>query len=308
MKDQTNEAQNGVFIPAAGAWARAADFDNTPDNEVVTGTTVSVLGGTVNARSTYTVTIFLGTIDVDPMWFTTMTLVNVGDGLTMSGNTVSLATALTTVTDITTTELTITGNVLVNHAAADSVITLQQGGASVSLTCPSTGVATIAASGGYVAIPGLRIATPTGLYADASSWTSGSGLLTTPAPLAMVWTERVDLGSNWTVNYTSNGYIRYIGGASTYVTITLVLSIGTAGGASTITVAPQVDDGALSFSNIAGAAMDTYMASTSAVASFVVTCALSLAVGRTIRFNSASTSNGVTYTLNHSMLTIAQLT
>ncbi len=47
VKDQTATTDNGIWIAAAGAWTRAADFDGT--NDVVTGTRIAVAAGTTHA-------------------------------------------------------------------------------------------------------------------------------------------------------------------------------------------------------------------------------------------------------------------
>jgi hypothetical protein len=50
---QTNAAENGIYVSAAGAWARADDADGNPDNEVALGNTVFILGGTAGANTVY---------------------------------------------------------------------------------------------------------------------------------------------------------------------------------------------------------------------------------------------------------------
>lgn len=47
VKDQTNQAENGIYVAESGAWSRAADFDGNSD--FVSGTRVYVNGGTVGA-------------------------------------------------------------------------------------------------------------------------------------------------------------------------------------------------------------------------------------------------------------------
>jgi hypothetical protein len=47
VKDQTNQAQNGIYIAAAGAWTLAPDWQG--NTNVVCGTMVMVAGGAVNA-------------------------------------------------------------------------------------------------------------------------------------------------------------------------------------------------------------------------------------------------------------------
>lgn len=53
VKDQTDPTENGVYVSAAGAWSRAADF---PSGENVSGSRVSISEGTVNCGLTYTCT------------------------------------------------------------------------------------------------------------------------------------------------------------------------------------------------------------------------------------------------------------
>lgn len=50
-KDQTTQSANGIYVVAAGAWARATDADSASE---LAGMTVSVLEGTVNAARAYT--------------------------------------------------------------------------------------------------------------------------------------------------------------------------------------------------------------------------------------------------------------
>jgi phage-related tail fiber protein len=51
VKDQTTASQNGIYVCAAGAWSRATDADG--NSEVVTGLSVRVTEGTVNAKKGY---------------------------------------------------------------------------------------------------------------------------------------------------------------------------------------------------------------------------------------------------------------
>ena len=54
VKDQTTASENGIYVTAAGAWARAADAD--ADAEVIAGIAVYVAEGTVGADKAYTLT------------------------------------------------------------------------------------------------------------------------------------------------------------------------------------------------------------------------------------------------------------
>lgn len=59
IKDQTNHAQDGIYVVAAGAWSRAADADTAAEH---TNATVLVLAGTQNAGDTYTQTATIATL------------------------------------------------------------------------------------------------------------------------------------------------------------------------------------------------------------------------------------------------------
>ena len=49
VKDQTTQNQNGIYVAASGAWARATDFDDTV--EVTSGSAVPIEQGTTNGDS-----------------------------------------------------------------------------------------------------------------------------------------------------------------------------------------------------------------------------------------------------------------
>lgn len=53
VKNQTNGAENGIYVASTGAWSRAKDFDGSGD--IVKGTQVAVNGGTVAAGYIYAV-------------------------------------------------------------------------------------------------------------------------------------------------------------------------------------------------------------------------------------------------------------
>ena len=53
-KDQTAPAENGIWVVASGAWARATDFDAT--TEVTFGTYVPVVSGTANGNTAWLLT------------------------------------------------------------------------------------------------------------------------------------------------------------------------------------------------------------------------------------------------------------
>jgi hypothetical protein len=89
VKDQTTAAQNGIYVVAAGAWARATDTDTW--NELVSAYTF-VESGTVNADNGYVCTVdpggTLGTTNVTWTQFSGAGQITAGAGLTKTGNTI----------------------------------------------------------------------------------------------------------------------------------------------------------------------------------------------------------------------------
>ena len=94
---QTNTAQNGIYVVAAGAWARATDADNTPGDEVSTGMFTFVEQGTAFAGSGWVMTtenpVVLGTTGLDFAQFSTAGLIAGGAGLVKTGTTLDVVSA-----------------------------------------------------------------------------------------------------------------------------------------------------------------------------------------------------------------------
>jgi hypothetical protein len=91
VKDQTTASQNGIYVVAAGAWARSTDADVW--GELVSAY-VFVESGTVNADMGYLSTVdpggALGTTAVTFVQFTGAGQILAGAGLTKSGNTLDV--------------------------------------------------------------------------------------------------------------------------------------------------------------------------------------------------------------------------
>jgi hypothetical protein len=89
VKDQTTQAQNGIYVVAAGAWARATDTDTW--NELVSAYTF-VESGTVNADNGFTCTVDPGgtleTTNVTWVQFSGAGQITAGAGLTKTANTI----------------------------------------------------------------------------------------------------------------------------------------------------------------------------------------------------------------------------
>lgn len=91
VKNQTTQAENGIYVVAAGAWARATDSDTW--NELVSAYTF-VESGTANADNGYVCTVdpggTLGTTNVTWTQFSGAGQITAGAGLTKTGNTLDV--------------------------------------------------------------------------------------------------------------------------------------------------------------------------------------------------------------------------
>jgi hypothetical protein len=99
VKDQTTASQNGVYTVAASAWSRALDANAT--GELHAGSTVYISAGAVNGDTGWMVTTD-GTITLDTTAIAFAQIsgagaVKAGNGLTLSGNTLNVAPATSTV-------------------------------------------------------------------------------------------------------------------------------------------------------------------------------------------------------------------
>ena len=96
VKDQTNTAQNGIYVVASGAWTRAADFDSPV--EIVPGDFTFVEGGSTYSDTGWVQTEVVTTVGTSPIAFTQFSGAGTyvaGNGLTLTGNSFSINTGVT---------------------------------------------------------------------------------------------------------------------------------------------------------------------------------------------------------------------
>jgi len=94
VKNQASAIDNGIYIASASTWSRAADFDDIPSVEVVSGNIIPVVSGNTN-HNTLWVLITPNPVQVgtDPLNFTLFASpANYveGVGINISGNTISV--------------------------------------------------------------------------------------------------------------------------------------------------------------------------------------------------------------------------
>jgi len=98
VKNQSTASQNGIYVVAAGAWARSTDADS--DAEVTPGLFTFVEEGTANADSGWVLAtnsvITLGSTSLAFAQFSGAGQITAGDGLTKTGSQIDIATASAT--------------------------------------------------------------------------------------------------------------------------------------------------------------------------------------------------------------------
>ena len=91
IKNQTASADNGIYVAAVGAWARATDADTWSE---LVNAAIFVQSGSTNAATTWVTSIpSTGTLGVDPITFVQFSAAasyTAGTGLTLAGNQFSL--------------------------------------------------------------------------------------------------------------------------------------------------------------------------------------------------------------------------
>lgn len=98
VKDQTDASENGIYVAAAGAWARSEDADGNPNGEVTSGMYTFVEQGTANAGQGYVLItpdpIVLDTTDLTFSQFSGAGSATAGDGIVINGNEISVDPAV----------------------------------------------------------------------------------------------------------------------------------------------------------------------------------------------------------------------
>jgi hypothetical protein len=126
VKNQSTAVQNGIYVAASGAWARASDMDVWTE---VPGSFVFVEQGTTNADSGWVCTSDAGgTLDSSAItWvqFSGAGQIDAGSGLTKTGNT--LAVGAGTGITVNADDVALTGQALALHNLASSGLVTRTG-------------------------------------------------------------------------------------------------------------------------------------------------------------------------------------
>ena len=113
VKNQTIGANNGIYVVAAGAWARPADLDTSA--EMITGVSTYVTSGTSNGGKSFVLTttgvITLGTTALTFENLSTAAVVTAGNGLTRTGNVLDVASTGAGSLTVTADSINLTGSI-----------------------------------------------------------------------------------------------------------------------------------------------------------------------------------------------------
>ncbi len=107
VKNQTDASENGIYVAAAGAWARAEDADGNPNGEVTSGMFSFVEEGTVNGQHGFSLStanpIVVDTTDLVFVQFSGAGQITAGNGISITGNEISVDSAvLSDISDLAT--------------------------------------------------------------------------------------------------------------------------------------------------------------------------------------------------------------
>ena len=93
VKDQTDASENGIYVAALGAWSRADDFDELSPVDEINGAYTAVQEGSANAGKTFVqsgTVATLGTDDIDFVFYNSVSTLVGGDGIDITGSTISV--------------------------------------------------------------------------------------------------------------------------------------------------------------------------------------------------------------------------
>jgi hypothetical protein len=185
VKNQTTATQNGIYIVAAGAWARSSDADNSITGEVTAGLHTFVEQGTINATSGWVLAtanpIVLGTTSLAFAQFSGSGTYSAGNGLTLTGSQFNVISA----------------NGGISSTAGQIALTL----ADSTLSVGSTGLKLAALTSGNILVGnGTNVATGVALSGDATITNAGAltiaALAITTAKLAALSVTTAKLALN----------------------------------------------------------------------------------------------------------------
>lgn len=177
VNNQAAPAENGIYVVAAGAWARSADTDNSPAGEVTSGLFTFVEEGATKAATGWVLAtpnpITIGTTPLNFVQFSEAGQITAGAGLTLTGTTVDIHSA--------NGGIVVTADAIALAVSADSTLQIRPDGLALATVAPgqtligdNTGVLTPTALTGDVTVGVGGVTTITDGAVTASKIADGS--------------------------------------------------------------------------------------------------------------------------------------
>lgn len=176
VKNQSTQANNGIYTSGAGAWTRTSDYDQSA--EVAAGTFTAILSGTVNANTLWVQTTSNPTIGVSALVFSKLS--SGGTGTVTSLSVVSANGFAGSVANATTTPA-ITLSCSINGI-------MQSDGTSITAKGVSGSGNIVLVTGATLVTPALGVATATSINGLTISSSTGSLTITNAKVLAVTHT------------------------------------------------------------------------------------------------------------------------
>ncbi len=198
VKDQTDPAENGIYIAHAGAWVRSTDMDSTTPINEINGAATFVEQGNTQANTAWVQIDDVVTLGTDPVQFTQfagMGSYTAGNGLTLIGNEFALDAPVSVANGGTALSTTPTSGQLLIGNGTDYTLSTITAGTAISVT-NGAGSITIANTG-VTAIAG----TTNQITASAST-----GSVTLSVPSTFIAPGSIEVTTSLTVDtLTPNG-------------------------------------------------------------------------------------------------------
>lgn len=116
VKNQSTASQNGIYVVAAGAWARSNDMDGNPSVGEVNGAAVYVTDGTTQADTTWSQTATVVTMGTDPLTFVQLSGAGSTNASSLLGSTLAANVVNSSLTSVgTLSSLAVSGAVTQAH-------------------------------------------------------------------------------------------------------------------------------------------------------------------------------------------------
>ena len=203
VKDQSNSANNGIYICSTGDWQRATDFDT---GTVSSGAFTFVEEGTQSENNGFVLStpdpVTVGTTDLSFMQFTGTGEITAGTGLTKTGNELDVNGGDGIIANADDIQVAVDNNTLELSASdGTGTVRIKDNGVTLSKLSSIANMSVIGNTSGSSATPSAVSI----LDEDTLSSNSNTALATQQSIKAYVDTSMVPAGSDQQIQYNNGG-------------------------------------------------------------------------------------------------------